>query len=96
MMKDFVKRHGVFLFAYSILAGIVLSLVSRTVYVLFFLPEFHGSWGKAVTTIVDVKGWWAYMTSPFGLTISVLTLVLVLGAPTVLIVIAYRDHNKDA
>lgn len=85
MIKEAAKRHSLIISAYSILVGLVLSLISRFFYVFVFLPDFHGSWLRACSILVDSEGWWAYLTSLFGFTITLVSLVLMLGVPVVLV-----------
>jgi hypothetical protein len=94
-MKASLKHHALTLFACSILVGLVLSNISRAVYAFFFLPDFHGSWRKAAATLIDLRGWWAYVTSPFGMTIHLLILALVIAVPAAVLYRARRLHEKD-
>jgi len=94
-MREFVKHHGLTIFSFSFLAGVLLSILSRFVYAFLFLPKFHGSWSAAARTMVDGPGWWAYVTSPFGLTIHLAILVLMLGVPATSFLIACRENGKN-
>ena len=66
--RQSTNGSDVAVFSGSILVTLVSLVLSRTYYLFFYLPEYHGSWLAAMKQIFDFDGWWSYAKSVPGLT----------------------------
>ena len=67
-------------FAILFLAGVLLSIIDRVYYTMFFLPDYHGSYVESVKHIVDVDGFVAFIKTAPGAILTGVTLCCYLGA----------------
>ena len=53
-------------FAIFFLVGVLISIVDRAYYTMYFLPEYHGSYMESVKHIIDVDGFVAFIKTVPG------------------------------